>query len=120
MVLAVAVPAAAEPAGADVVVENVSFSYGAGPEVLHDVSLTIPAGSRCALVGTTGAGKTTLAAIVSGLFIPNRGRSLIGGVPVADIAEDRLRSWVATITQEVHVFSGPLIDDLRLAAPATG
>ncbi|MGE2713079.1 ABC transporter ATP-binding protein [Mycolicibacterium litorale] len=107
----------AEPAGADVEVRGVSFSYGTGPEVLHEVSLTIPAGTRCALVGTTGAGKTTLAAVVAGLYLPNRGQSLIGGVPVADIAEDRLRSWVATITQEVHVFSGPLIDDLRLAAP---
>ena len=107
----------AEPAGADVEVRNVSFGYGTGPQVLHDVSLTIPAGTRCALVGTTGAGKTTLAAVVAGLFVPNRGQSLIGGVSVADIDDDQLRHWVATITQEVHVFSGPLIDDLRLAAP---
>jgi ATP-binding cassette subfamily C protein len=105
-----------EPAGADVEIDNVSFSYGTGPEVLHDVSLTIPAGTRCALVGTTGAGKTTLAAVVAGLLIPNRGQTFIGGVPVADIADDRLRNWVASISQEVHVFSGPLIDDLRLAA----
>ena len=105
------------PNGADVEVKNVSFAYGTGPEVLQDVSLTIPAGSRCALVGTTGAGKTTLAAVIAGLYLPNRGQSLIGGVSVADIADDELRGWVATVTQEVHVFSGPLIDDLRLAAP---
>ncbi|WP_029115225.1 ABC transporter ATP-binding protein [Mycobacterium sp. URHB0044] len=109
--------AAAEPAGSDVEVDHVSFSYGAGPEVLHDVSLTIPAGTRCALVGTTGAGKTTLAAVVAGLLIPTRGQSRIGGVPVNDIDRNRLRHWVATITQEVHVFSGRLIDDLRLVAP---
>jgi len=108
---------APQPNGADVEVRGVSFAYGAGPHVLHDVSLTIPAGSRCALVGTTGAGKTTLAAVIAGLYLPNRGQSLIGGVSVADIADDELRSWVATVTQEVHVFSGPLIDDLRLAAP---
>jgi ATP-binding cassette, subfamily C, bacterial len=107
----------AEPASADVEVRDVSFRYGSGPEVLHHVSLTIPAGTRCALVGTTGAGKTTLAAVVAGLFVPNGGRSLIGGVCVADIPDDRLRRWVATVTQEVHVFSGTLIDDLRLAAP---
>ncbi|MBI5337283.1 MAG: ABC transporter ATP-binding protein [Mycolicibacterium rufum] len=105
------------PATADVEVENVSFSYGTGPLVLHDVSLTIPAGTRCALVGTTGAGKSTLAAVIAGLFLPNRGTCRIGGVPVADIDDAELRSWVATITQEVHVFSGPLIEDLRLAAP---
>lgn len=105
-----------QPDGADVEIKNVSFSYGTGPEVLHDVSLTIPEGTRCALVGTTGAGKTTLAAVVAGLLLPNRGQALIGGIAVADISDNRLRRWVATITQEVHVFSGPLIDDLRLAA----
>ena len=105
------------PAGSDVEVDAVSFAYGAGPEVLHGVSLTIPAGTRCALVGTTGAGKTTLAAVVAGLLAPTRGQTSIGGVPVGDIDRDRLRHWVATITQEVHVFSGPLIDDLRLIAP---
>ncbi|MDG4666641.1 ABC transporter ATP-binding protein [Mycobacterium sp. 236(2023)] len=105
------------PAGADVEVRNVSFSYGTGPEVLHDVTLSIPAGTRCALVGTTGAGKTTLAAVVAGLYLPDQGQSFIGGVPVADIGDDELRTWVATVTQEVHVFSGALIEDLRLAAP---
>jgi ATP-binding cassette subfamily C protein len=105
------------PAGSDVEVDAVSFAYGAGPEVLHDVSLTIPAGTRCALVGTTGAGKTTLAAVAAGLLAPTRGQTSIGGVPVGDIDRGQLRHWVATITQEVHVFSGPLIDDLRLIAP---
>lgn len=105
------------PAGSDVQVDAVSFTYGAGPEVLHDVSLTIPAGTRCALVGTTGAGKTTLAAVVAGLLAPTRGQTSIGGVPVGDVDRGQLRHWVATITQEVHVFSGPLIDDLRLIAP---
>jgi ATP-binding cassette subfamily C protein len=107
----------AVPVGADVEIDAVSFAYGAGPEVLHDVSLTIPAGTRCALVGTTGAGKTTLAAVVAGLLAPTRGETRIGGVPVGDIDRAQLRRWVATITQEVHVFSGPLIDDLRLIAP---
>jgi ATP-binding cassette subfamily C protein len=108
------------PAGSGVEVDGVSFAYGAGPEVLHDVSLTIPAGTRCALVGTTGAGKTTLAAIVAGLLAPVGGQTRIGGVPVGDIDRGQLRHWVATITQEVHVFSGPLIDDLRLIAPEAG
>ena len=105
------------PAGSDVEVDAVSFAYGGGPEVLHDVSLTIPAGTRCALVGTTGAGKTTLAAIAAGLLAPIRGQTRIGGVPVGEIDRGELRHWVATITQEVHVFSGALVDDLRLIAP---
>jgi len=109
------------PAESDVEIDRVSFSYGAGahlgPAVLHDVSLTIPAGTRCALVGATGAGKSTLAAIVAGLQPPTSGQARIGGISVSDIRRDELRHWVATITQEVHVFSGPLIDDLRLVAP---
>lgn len=110
----------ATPVGADIDVRHVSFRYGTGPEVLHDVSLTIPAGTRCALVGTTGAGKTTLAAIVAGLLTPTAGHTRIGGADIADVDRDELRRCVATITQEVHVFSGPLIDDLRLVAPDAG
>ncbi|CAN5761056.1 ABC transporter ATP-binding protein [soil metagenome] len=110
-------PPTATPEGSDVDVDLVSFSYGSGPEVLHDVSLRIPAGTRCALVGTTGAGKTTVAAVIAGLLTPTHGQARIGGVPVADIDPGELRHWVASITQEVHVFSGPLIDDLRLIAP---
>ncbi|MET0897159.1 MAG: ABC transporter ATP-binding protein [Mycobacterium sp.] len=105
------------PKGSDIDVDGVSFAYGSGPEVLHDVSLQIPAGTRCALVGTTGAGKTTLAAVIAGLLTTTRGQTRIGGVSVSDIEAGRLRKWVASITQEVHVFSGPLIDDLRLIAP---
>ncbi len=105
------------PAGSDVEIDGVSFAYNAGPEVVHDVSLRIPAGTRCALVGTTGAGKTTLAAIVAGLLAPVRGQTRIGGVAVGEIDHRQLRHWVATVTQEVHVFSGPLVDDLRLIAP---
>jgi ATP-binding cassette, subfamily C, bacterial len=112
------------PGGTDVEVDGVSFAYGTadrpGPPVLHDISLTIPAGTRCALVGSTGAGKTTLAAIVAGLLTPTSGQARIGGVAVDDIDRAQLRHWVATITQEVHVFSGPLVDDLRLVAPEAG
>lgn len=107
----------AVPRGADVEIDGVSYAYGAGAEVLHDVSLQIAEGTRCALVGTTGAGKTTLAAIVAGMLTPGSGHARIGGADVSDIDPGRLRRWVATITQEVHVFSGPLVDDLRLVAP---
>lgn len=105
-----------DPAGADIVVDHVSFAYRTGPQVLQDVSLTIPAGTRCAVVGSTGAGKTTLAAVVAGLLAPAAGEVRIGGVPVGAID----RRHVATVTQEVHVFSGSLLDDLRLVAPEAG
>lgn len=111
---------AAVPAGADVDVDEVSFAYGNGPQVLQGVSLHIPAGTRCAVVGATGAGKTTLAAVIAGLLTPTNGQIRIGGASVADIDRVELRRWVASITQEVHVFSGRLIDDLRLIAPQAG
>jgi ATP-binding cassette subfamily C protein len=105
------------PDGSDVRVEGVSFAYGTGPAVLHDVSIHIPAGSRCALVGATGAGKTTLAAVIAGLQTPTAGTTRIGGADITEMDPAELRRWVASITQEVHVFSGPLLDDLRLIAP---
>lgn len=112
-----ATPKTAVPGGADIDVSSVSFAYGSGPDVLQGVSLYIPAGTRCALVGTTGAGKSTLASLVAGLLTPTSGRVEIGEVAVGDVDPTVLRRWVATVTQEVHVFSGPLIDDLRLVAP---
>lgn len=113
-------PRSALPRGTDIEVDGVSFAYHPETPVLQDVCLRIPAGTRCALVGSTGAGKTTLAALIAGLLTPTSGRIRIGGVDIAEIDPDELRSRVASITQEVHVFSGPLIDDLRLVSPQAG
>ncbi|GAA1459845.1 ABC transporter ATP-binding protein [Williamsia maris] len=107
----------AVPRDARVEVRDVRFAYHPDHPVLQGVSLTIPAGTRTALVGSTGAGKTTLAAIIAGMRDADSGSVTIGGVPVGDIDPARLRSHVATITQEVHVFAGPLMEDLRLVAP---
>jgi ATP-binding cassette subfamily C protein len=94
---------------------QVRHAYPDGPEVLHDIHLEVAAGSRIALVGATGAGKSTLAKLVSGVHRPTAGTVHIGGVePDAALA----RSSVALVTQEVHVFAGPLADDLRLARPS--
>ncbi|MGP3930581.1 ABC transporter ATP-binding protein [Nonomuraea sp. KM88] len=100
------------PAGAGLELSGVRFGYDAGPEVLHGVSISLPAGARVALVGSTGAGKSTLAAIAAGILRPGSGTVSVGGVA---LPPDRLRAHVAIITQEVHVFAGPLIEDLRLA-----
>ncbi len=103
------------PADGSLRLDDVRHSYDGGHEVLHGVSLTLRAGERVALVGSTGAGKTTLAAIAAGSITPTSGRVSIGGVPLADL--DDLRRHIAIVSQEVHVFAGPLIEDLRLAAP---
>ncbi|MFI9168666.1 ABC transporter ATP-binding protein [Streptomyces lincolnensis] len=101
-----------------VTVEGVTFSYpGTEEPVLRDVDLTIPAGGSLALVGATGAGKTTLAALIAGIGTPQTGSVRVGPTDLATVDEAGARALVSILTQETHVFSGPLADDLRLAAP---
>ncbi|MFI5895172.1 ABC transporter ATP-binding protein [Actinoplanes sp. NPDC051513] len=97
------VPAAAGAGPDAVVVRDLGFSYRPGRPVLASVDLTIARGERVAVVGASGAGKTTLAKMIAGVHQPTAGRV---EVPAGE---------VALITQEVHVFAGPLGDDLRLA-----
>lgn len=108
----------AEVAPYPVTVEGLTFSYpGAEEPVLREVSLSIPAGGSLALVGATGAGKSTLAALIAGIGRPQAGSVRIGTHDLADTDEAGARALVSILTQETHVFSGPLADDLRLAAP---
>lgn len=101
-----------------VTVRGLTYSYpGTTRPVLRDVDLTIPAGGSLALVGATGAGKTTLAALIAGIGTPQAGSVRIGPTDLADVDEAAARSLVSILTQETHVFSGTLADDLRLAAP---
>ncbi|MFE0792597.1 ABC transporter ATP-binding protein [Streptomyces mutabilis] len=101
-----------------VTVKGLTFRYpGTEEPVLRDVSLTIPAGGSLALVGATGAGKTTLAALIAGTGTPETGSVRVGTTDLASLDEAGARALVSILTQETHVFSGPLADDLRLAAP---
>ncbi|MEU3067840.1 ABC transporter ATP-binding protein [Streptomyces sp. NPDC006906] len=101
-----------------VTVRDLTFSYpGSEDPVLRDVSLSIPAGGSLALVGATGAGKSTLAALVAGIGRPQAGSVHIGTHDLAGMDEAGARALVSILTQETHVFAGPLADDLRLAAP---
>lgn len=97
----------------EVTVRGLSHAYQPGQLVLRDVDLTIRHGERVALVGASGAGKTTLARLVAGIQAPTAGSVLVGGVPPTELGP----TGVALITQETHVFAGPLSDDLRLARP---
>ncbi|MEG3630799.1 ABC transporter ATP-binding protein [Streptomyces poriticola] len=112
-------PAAPDgPARYPVTVEGLTFTYpGSGEPVLREVDLTIPAGGSLALVGATGAGKSTLAALIAGIGRPQAGSVRIGATDLAGLDEAGARALVSILTQETHVFSGPLADDLRLAAP---
>ncbi|MGN9845271.1 ABC transporter ATP-binding protein [Nonomuraea sp. H19] len=110
--------ASADAAPYPVTVEGLTFSYPDTEEpVLREVNLTIPAGGSLALVGATGAGKTTLAALIAGIGTPQAGSVRIGSTDLADLDEAGARALVSILTQETHVFSGPLAGDLRLAAP---
>lgn len=106
------------PAPAEVNVHDVWFRYSPdGPDVLDGVSLRVPEGRRLAVVGTTGAGKTTLAGVIAGVHRPSAGRVRLGATPVDALGPATLRRTCSLITQETHVFAGPLAEDLRLVAP---
>lgn len=103
------------PRDGSVRLTGIRHAYEGGPEVLHGVDLEIAAGERVAIVGPSGAGKTTLGAVLAGAQTPTAGTVEIGGVPLAELAQ--VRRHVAVVTQEVHVFAGTVADNLRLARP---
>ncbi|TCB98434.1 ABC transporter ATP-binding protein [Micromonospora zingiberis] len=103
------------PAG--ITAKSVWHRYADGPTVVHDVTIEIAEGESLAIVGESGAGKTTLAAILGGVFPAADGAVWLGGRLIGDLGPDDLRRTVGVVTQEVHVFAGTLADDLRLAAP---
>jgi ATP-binding cassette subfamily B protein len=101
--------------GSDIEVDGVSFAYGDGPTVLRDVSLRIPTGTRLALVGPTGAGKSTLAKLVARLYDPTSGAVRLGGVDLRDATLASLRGRIVVIPQEGFLFNGTIRDNVRLA-----
>ncbi|MGQ0719714.1 MAG: ABC transporter ATP-binding protein [Pseudonocardiales bacterium] len=105
------------PADAAVRITGLGHAYVDGHDVLDGVDLDIAPGTRVALVGASGAGKTTLAKLVAGVHRPTRGTVDIGGAVLDEQGPAVVRETVALITQEVHVFAGKLAGDLRLARP---
>ena len=103
------------PERGNVEVDGVSFAYGDGPAVLRDVSLRIPEGARLALVGPTGAGKSTLAKLIARLYDPTQGGVRFGGVDLADATLASLRGRIVVIPQEGFLFNGTIRDNVRLA-----
>ncbi|MFF8827907.1 ABC transporter ATP-binding protein [Streptomyces sp. NPDC015131] len=105
------------PVDGSVRVTALSHAYDEGRPVLRDIDLKVRAGERVALVGASGAGKTTLAKVIAGVHEPLSGTIALGGVDVRDLGPAGVRRAVTLISQEVHVFAGPLAEDLRLARP---
>ena len=97
----------------EISLENVSFSYTQGVEVLKDVNLRIMPGEKIALVGPTGAGKTTLAALVSRLYDVTEGRITVDGHDLRDVARVSLNRQTSVVPQEPFLFSGTIRDNIR-------
>ncbi|WP_328447267.1 MULTISPECIES: ABC transporter ATP-binding protein [unclassified Amycolatopsis] len=108
------------PRGRDIDVHGVRFAYTADREVLHGIDLRVPRGERLAIVGPSGAGKSTLGRLLAGIAVPSAGSVRIGGQDVSALADDVLRGEVLLLTQEHHVFSGTLRQNLALPARRAG
>ncbi|WP_433893950.1 ABC transporter ATP-binding protein [Streptomyces sp. CA-111067] len=108
------------PDGRLMTADEVRFGYRAGTDVLHGVSLSVPPGTRLALVGPSGAGKSTLGRLLAGIYAPRSGDITLGGAQLARMPAERVREHVALVNQEHHVFVGSLRDNLRLARVAAG
>lgn len=117
-------PAVAEPASpvaldhprGEIRLQGVHFAYRS-EEVLHGVDLVIPAGQTVAVVGPTGAGKSTLARLVARFYDPARGQVLLDGVDLRDLSDDALRQAVVMVTQESFLFSGSVSDNIAFGRP---
>ena len=97
--------------------DGVKFQYSTGPVVLHPFDLDIPGGQTIALVGTTGAGKSTLAKLISRFYDPSEGKVTIDGVDIKDISNKDLRREVVMVTQEAYLFSGSVAENIQLGRP---
>lgn len=104
------------PGHADIRLDDVSFSYRPGETepVLEHVSITIPFGQRVALVGPTGAGKSTLAKLMARFYDPTAGSVTYGGVDLRDVSFSSLRSRMAVVPQEGFLFNGSIADNVRM------
>ena len=97
--------------------EDVQFSYSNGKEVLPNFSLDIPAGQTIALVGTTGAGKSTLAKLVARFYDPVKGSVKLDDVNLKNLSDEDLRQAVVMVTQEAYLFSGSVAENIALGKP---
>jgi ATP-binding cassette subfamily B protein len=105
------------PVHGDVRLEHVSFRYGDGPYALSDLDITIPAGTTTAVVGETGAGKTTVGYLVSRLYDASKGRVTIDGVDIRELNFESLAATVGVVSQETYLFHATVRDNLRFAKP---
>jgi ATP-binding cassette subfamily B protein len=105
------------PINGDVAFERVRFGYGDGPEVLHGLDLDVPAGTTVALVGHTGAGKSTIAKLLARFYEPRSGRITIDGHDLRDVTQESLRRQLGIVPQEGFLFAGTVHDNIAFGRP---
>ncbi|MFD8308319.1 ABC transporter ATP-binding protein [Streptomyces sp. NPDC059690] len=108
---------AGESPGREVVFDGVRFGYRTGGEVLPPFDLVLPAGQTVAVVGSTGAGKSTLAKLLARFYDPSDGRVLLDGVDLRELSVPELRRGVVMVTQEAFLFSGTVADNIAIGRP---
>jgi ABC-type multidrug transport system fused ATPase/permease subunit len=112
------VPAATSPTDRRLAARDVRYAYRRDRDVLHGITLTVTPGERLAIVGPSGAGKSTLGRLLAGIHAPRTGSVTVGGAPLVDLPLAELRSHVALVTQEHHVFIGTVRDNVLMVRPA--
>ena len=98
--------------------KNVEFAYVEGHKVLQDINLTIEPGKHVALVGRSGAGKSTMVNLLLGFYSPAAGDILVDGMPVSGLSLDSLRQNIGTVDQNAFLFSGSIAENVRLGKPS--
>jgi ABC-type multidrug transport system fused ATPase/permease subunit len=97
--------------------EEVRFGYGDGPEILHGIELDVPAGTTVALVGHTGAGKSTIAKLLARFYDPREGRITIDGTDLRDVTQESLRRQLGIVPQEGFLFAGSVRENIAFGRP---
>ena len=110
--------ASVEFRGRDIKLSHVSFGYHADKEVLHDVSLTIPAGSMTAFVGPSGSGKSTIAKLIAGFWDVTSGSITLGGQDLKRVPLKQLYDQVAFVSQDNYLFDESIRENIRMGRPA--
>ena len=105
------------PVDGRVVFDDVRFGYGSRPDVLHGIDLDVPTGTTVALVGHTGAGKSTIAKLLARFYDPRSGAITIDGYDLRDVTQESLRRQLGIVPQEGFLFAGSVLENIRFGRP---
>lgn len=105
------------PVRGHIVFDHVNFSYVPEHQILHDISIDAKPGMKVALVGETGAGKTTISNMLNRFYEIDSGTITYDGIPIKNIKKDDLRQSLSIVLQETHLFTGTIMDNIRFGNP---